>query len=238
MGDPACPHCHGLGYVRQELPLGHPDFGRLQACTCRQATIRSQIRERLYSLSQLDELERLTFATFQPRGRPHLPAYNQESLQQAFNLSQTYAHELDGWLLLQGGYGCGKTHLAAAIGNARLDQGDPPLMIMAPDLLDELRAAMNDPGKTSFQRTFTDMRTTPLLILDDLGTQSLTPWARDKMHQLFNHRYNAELPTVITSASTLDEIDERIRARLLDSRLCTIHAITAPAYHGGRRKKK
>jgi len=60
VGDPNCPHCHGLGYVRRELPLGHPDFGRLETCVCRQAAVRSQIRDRLYSLSQLEELEHLT----------------------------------------------------------------------------------------------------------------------------------------------------------------------------------
>jgi DNA replication protein DnaC len=66
----------------------------------------------------------------------------------------------------------------------------------------------------------------------------MTPWVREKLYQLFNHRYNAELPTVITTADTLDEMDARIRARMLDGRLCTIYAITAPSYHGGRKKKK
>ncbi len=40
----------------------------------------------------------------------------------------------------------------------------------------------------------------PLLILDDLGTESATAWAREKLYQLFNYRYNARLATVITSA--------------------------------------
>ncbi len=35
---------------------------------------------------------------------------------------------------------------------------------------------------------------------------------------------------VITTASSLDEIDPRIQSRLLDSRLCKIYAILAPAY--------
>ena len=65
----------------------------------------------------------------------------------------------------------------------------------------------------------------------------MTPWVREKLYQLFNYRYNAELPTVITTADTLDEMDARIRSRMLDGRLCTIHAITVPAYHGGGNKK-
>ncbi|MHB1384000.1 MAG: ATP-binding protein, partial [Bellilinea sp.] len=69
--------------------------------------------------------------------------------------------------------------------------------------------------------------------LDDLGTQSATPWAREKLYQLLNHRYNAKLPTVITTAQRLDEIDPRVRSRMLDKRLCIIYAITAPAYLAG-----
>jgi len=77
----------------------------------------------------------------------------------------------------------------------------------------------------------------PLLVLDDLGTQSMTPWVREKLYQLFNYRYNAELPTVITTSDSLDETDPRIRSRLLDGKLCSIYALTVPAYHGNRAKK-
>ena len=61
----------------------------------------------------------------------------------------------------------------------------------------------------------------------------MTPWVREKLYQLFNYRYNAELPTVITiAADSLEELDARIRSRLLDNRFCKIIGITAPAYHG------
>ena len=42
---------------------------------------------------------------------------------------------------LEGAYGCGKTHLAAAVGNYRLEKGDQVLFITMPDLLDHLRAS-------------------------------------------------------------------------------------------------
>jgi DNA replication protein DnaC len=71
-----------------------------------------------------------------------------------------------------------------------------------------------------------------LLILDDLGTQSATPWAREKLYQLFNYRYNAELPTVITTSQFGDVIDPRIFSRMQDQRLCRIVNINAPAYRG------
>jgi DNA replication protein DnaC len=229
LGDPACPHCHGLGYVRLELPLGHPDFGRLQVCACRQAAVRSLIRDRLYSFSQLDELERLTFATFHPRGRSNLPAFNQESLQQAFNLCQAYAHELDGWLLVQGGYGCGKTHLAASVANEAVSLGIPTLFLTVPDLLDHLRAAF-DSEETPFDERFDQIRRAPLLVLDDLGTQSATEWAREKLFQILNYRYINRLPTVLTTNLGLEELDGRIRSRLNDSALVRRVMLHAPDY--------
>ena len=71
-------------------------------------------------------------------------------------------------------------------------------------------------------------------------TVSSTKWAREKLHQLLNYRYNAELPTVITVAKeNLDhgQIDERIITRMLDERLCEYIEIKAPAYQGkGKRK--
>jgi DNA replication protein DnaC len=65
----------------------------------------------------------------------------------------------------------------------------------------------------------------------------MTPWVREKLYQLFNYRYNAELPTVITTSDSLDEMDARIRSCLLDGKLCTIYAVTAPSFHGGKGKK-
>jgi DNA replication protein DnaC len=134
--------------------------------------------------------------------------------------------------LITGLSGTGKTHLAAAIGNYRLKMGERPIFVSALDLLDHLRATFNPDSKVRFDQRFQEVLTTPLLILDDLGTQSITPWVHGKLVQLFDYRYNAKLPTVITSVEPLDEIDSRLRSRLVDTRLCKVFAIDAPAYRG------
>lgn len=33
-GNPACKTCEGIGYLRVDLPIGHPDFGKLLLCDC------------------------------------------------------------------------------------------------------------------------------------------------------------------------------------------------------------
>jgi DNA replication protein DnaC len=228
-GDPNCPYCSGLGYLRSELPIGHPEFGKLQICTCRQNQISQQIHQRLYALSNLDELRHLTFDNFQQRGRIGLGAWQADSLELALNHSQQYARSLNGWLLLQGGYGCGKTHLAAAIANFAVDLGVPTLFITVPDLLDTLRFAYSDPEDT-FENRFEDIRRSNLLIMDDFGTHNATAWAQEKLFQIINFRYINRLPLVVTTNLMLEQIEGRIRSRLEDPEIVTRVHILAPDF--------
>ena len=188
-------------------------------------------------LSSLAMMGSKTFGSFEDRTGDGLPADSMKSLQKALKVAHTYAERPKGWLVFMGSYGSGKTHLAAAIANYRARLGDPPLFIMVPDLLDHLRATFSPNSSVAFDRRFDEIRTAPLLVLDDLGTQSMTPWVKEKLYQLFNYRYNAELPTIITTSDSMDEMDARIRSRLLDGKLCTVYALNVPGYHGNRGKK-
>jgi DNA replication protein DnaC len=181
-------------------------------------------------LSSLGFYSQMTFSSFSLREREKLTPEERTNLERAFKLAQEFAEHPHGWLVLSGTYGCGKTHLAAAIGNFRNSLGQPPLFVSVPDLLDHLRSTFNPSSSVTYDEVFEEVRSAPLLILDDLGMQSATPWAREKLYQIFNHRYRAQLPTVITTANTLEEIDARIRSRMLDTRLCSFFAIQSPAY--------
>ena len=77
------------------------------------------------------------------------------------------------------------------------------------------------------------MREAPLLIIDDLGAHSASNWAQEKLFQLLNHRYNAQLPTVITTNQRLENMDQRLRSRMVDIHLVERLAITAPDFRAG-----
>jgi DNA replication protein DnaC len=188
--------------------------------------------------SSMDFMHNLSFATFELRKSENLLTDHVKSLENAFNAAREFAEDPDGWLVLTGPYGCGKTHLAAAIANFRADQGHMLMFEVVPDLLDHLRAAFGPRSTVSLDRRFEEVKNASLLILDDLGTQNMTPWVREKLYQLFNHRYNAELPTVITTPEMKDEMDERLRSRMMDRRLSVICAITAPSYRGKERTRR
>jgi DNA replication protein DnaC len=224
-----CPLCGGLGFVREDVPVGHPHFGQLFPCRCKLAEIEQQRLERLRALSNLDHLARMTFETFLPDA-PGLSVDQAASLRLAFDSARQYAARPEGWLILLGGYGCGKTHLAAAIANQAIERGRAVLFVVVPDLLDHLRATYSPNSLVSYDERFEEVRNADLLVLDDLGTQSSTPWAQEKLYQLLNYRYNARLPTVITSNHSLEDIDLRIRSRMVDPDLAILRTILAPDF--------
>jgi DNA replication protein DnaC len=172
----------------------------------------------------MGSLARLTFDNLEPQGRSGNPA-DREQFSRAYEAARAFAAEPKGWLVLAGPSGCGKTHLAAAIGNHCIANNHPIFYITAPDLLDHLRSSFSPGSEMPYDEFFEQVRNTPLLILDDLGAQSSTSWAKEKLDQLLNHRFNNQLPTVIVSIVPVDGLDERIRTRLIDSNLCRVCAV-------------
>ena len=141
------------------------------------------------------------------------------NLRDAKQTAQDFAARPEGWLLITGDFGCGKTHLAAAIANERIRLGRQVYFVVVPDLLDHLRSTFAPDSPVSYSEHFDDIRNCELLILDDLGTQNATPWATEKLYQIINYRYNAALPTVITTNQTLADMDPRLASRLLNQNL-------------------
>lgn len=187
----------------------------------------------LQILSQIDSLElpllkSMTFENFDAEAL-HLKPEQRISLKEAYRLAKDFAEKPEDWLVFLGGNGCGKTHLAAAIANYRKRQGNQVLFVIVPDLLDFLRSTYSSEGSSAFE-LLEKLKREPLLILDDFGTEASTPWSQEKLYQLINYRYNARLPTVITSYFSLDQIEGRFSSRMGDSRMSTVIAITAPDY--------
>ncbi len=180
---------------------------------------------------KLELLRNMTFDNFDHK-RLELPLEQRQSLRTAFNGAVEFARSPEGWLILLGVNGCGKTHLAAAIANYQLEQGKPVLFVVVPDLLDHLRSTFSPDSKISYDEFFEQIKETPLLILDDFGEQSATPWAQEKLYQLINYRYNARLPMVVTSCLSLEEIEPRISSRMVDPRISLVLNIDAPDYRG------
>lgn len=202
--------------------VGDPRFGKLYPCVCRTQATEQRNLEDLYRLSNLDAFQSKVFANYDPE----VPGATE-----AYYAAADYATQPEGWLLMLGGYGTGKTHLAASIANYVVqDHQMQVYFAVAPDLLHYLRSAYAPNTDTTYDERFEQIRSVYLLIIDDLGAEQTTPWAAEKLYQIFNHRYNYRLPTVITSNVDLDRLDPRICSRLCDPDLCRHVFVTASDY--------
>lgn len=217
-----CPLCGGAGYVRRPVRLGHPDFGRAFPCQCVENERQEDKVARLQRYSNLGPLARLAFENLSPHGRsPN--ALHQERFADAVAASLRFTQDPSGWLVFTGPSGCGKTHLAAAIAGRSIKSGCAALFMVVPDLLDHLRSAYRPGSEMGYDELFEMLKSAPLLVLDDFGVQSSTPWAQEKLFQLLNHRYNARIPTVFTTNLSLDAFDPRLRSRLSDPDLAQVY---------------
>ncbi len=214
--------------MRRELPLGHPEFGHAVPCHCVLDEGEESRLRRLQRYSSLGPLTRLGFGNLNERGRSPNPR-DQEQFRALVLDAKAFAGEPEGWILIHGPSGAGKTHVAAAVANRCLENGIPALFVVVPDLLDHLRAAYNPASEVGYDRLFDQVRNAPVLILDDLGTQNATAWAEEKLFQVINHRYNARLPTVATTNLPVDRLDDRLRMRLTDPALARVYHVEASA---------
>jgi DNA replication protein DnaC len=223
--DPNCNICKGAGIVHPMLTTGKPDYSRVVACACTRREAAGERRNRLIQYSNLGSLTRLTFENLEPKGKSGNPT-SQDQFDRAYQAAREFAAEPNGWLVFSGTSGSGKTHLAAAIVNEQISRDRPAFYISAPDLLDRLRTSFATDSEVPYDEFFEQLRNTPLLALDDLGIQSGTAWAREKLDQLLTARFNAELPTVVVLSTPLEQLlDERLRTRLTDERLCRVFTI-------------
>jgi DNA replication protein DnaC len=124
-----------------------------------------------------------------------------------------------------------------AVAGLSLQQGRQVFFAFVPTLLDHLRATFSPDSPIAYDELFEQLNTVPLLVLDDLGSESSTPWAEEKLYQIVVHRHEARLPTVITTASEIDDLEKskpRIAARLVDINVVDWEPITAPNYRDQR----
>jgi hypothetical protein len=126
-----------------------------------------------------------------------------------------------GVILLAGPVGGGKSALSlAGLGDAiRRDPDLDALFMPEPTLLEIMRLEASGARKRGMLARVSQVRA---LVLDELGsTERISDWHRDAIEFLIGTRYNAALPTLITTNLTLPELGElygdRVLSRLVES---------------------
>lgn len=111
-------------------------------------------------------------------------------------------------LIITGPPGTGKTHLAAAIANKVINSGRLAVCMTMIDMLESIRRTYN--GNGSEAEVIHKYKTVPLLVIDDMGKEPPTEWAISTIYNIINGRYEAYLPTIVTSNYPAKELKSRM----------------------------
>lgn len=173
-----------------------------------------------------------------PQGTGHWTFENfkaRPGLKEAYKAAMDVAQGKLKWLTIMGDVDTGKSHLAISICRKWLEKDRPARYVAVPKLLDELRQGYGPSADMSYDQEFYFYENVDLLVLDDLGMESSTPWAQEKLDMLVNSRYENALPLVVTTNLALDQISRRIASRLQRpgfARVVNIKAIEYRLFRG------
>lgn len=112
-------------------------------------------------------------------------------------------------LYLTGNFGCGKTYLISACFNELAKKGKKVAIVYYPEFLRNLKESFLDDFKSSFDK----IKKSELLLLDDIGAETVTNWNRDEiLGTILQYRMQEKLPTFFTSNLTIKELEHHLAA--------------------------
>lgn len=210
--DPNCPTCKGGGHTRQDLPVGHPQFGQATPCPkCFGPALARARTDRLDAAIPAN-LRGKTLDTY-PGSRAGL-AGCQHFLAQADKPLEEV--ELP-WLFLHGPRGTGKTCLGCAVAVQLAERGRAETVVFdtVPLILERIKATYGDDATENTAVVLQTLRTADLVIFDDLGSQRSTPYATETLYSIVDDRYRNRRRTIITSNLSLTKLQERADDNML-----------------------
>ena len=102
-------------------------------------------------------------------------------------------------LLLVGGTGTGKTHLAAAALKALIDKGHEGVFFDYQNLLDRIRSGYDPASGAADREAYRSALDSEVLLLDDLGSHRVTEWVEDVVTSIITYRCNNRKPLIATT---------------------------------------
>lgn len=116
-------------------------------------------------------------------------------------------------LYLEGPCGTGKTHLAIAIALAIINTGVPVICKTSIDILGDIKRCYERNSEVTEEEVLEAYKSVDLLIIDDLGKEQTTEWSVPVLYSILNERYEALLPTIITTNYNTTALAEKLSAK-------------------------
>ncbi len=125
-----------------------------------------------------------------------------------YNFVKNYGSDIKG-LYLHGSFGCGKSYLIAACFNELAKKNIKSSIVFWPEFLVNLKSSFD----TDFEYKLDYIKQVEVLLIDDLGAENLTPWARDEiLCSVLQYRMDNNLKTFITSNLDINELENHLAA--------------------------
>ncbi len=210
----SCTECGGYGWIIKD--------DRAFPCDC-PGRLNQAVQNRIRIAGIPPRFLSKTLATFEAKD---LARRQIKDAARSYAMSFTPEH---GGLIMRGGVGSGKTHVAVAILKEVLGKGYFGVFWNFNDLLSHLRASYNRDAVESEDRVLAPLDRADLLVLDDLGTESVSDWVRDRLYLIINRRYESGAPTIITTNCEEAELEARVGPRIV-SRLCEMCSDPFPPF--------
>jgi DNA replication protein DnaC len=128
-----------------------------------------------------------------------------------FNFNKDYPKGL----LMSGGVGCGKSHLAVAILKGVIAKGYSGLYYNSPDLMRDIRATFDKDSEVREDDLLEEVTTTDLLVFDDVGAENVTGFVLDRFYLIINERYEGCKPVIITTNLDEPTLENRLGKRIV-----------------------
>ncbi len=161
-----------------------------------------KIREQIHTIHIPAQIKNAQFSDLVSKGRV-------SAVRKALEFGERFPAEKFGkGLYFHGGYGVGKTFLLGAIANHLAEIGISSYIVYWPDFLREIKGSFED---HSYNRKIDSIREVPVLMIDDIGAESLTAWSRDEvLGTILQYRMQEQLPTCFTSNFNFTELEEHL----------------------------
>lgn len=111
-------------------------------------------------------------------------------------------------LYFHGKFGVGKTFLMGAIANELAERNISSMLVYTPDFFRELKSGIHD---GSYNDKIEIVKKAQVLILDDIGAETMSSWIRDDvLGVILQYRMLEKLPTLYTSNYDFKGLEEHL----------------------------
>ena len=224
IGDDGLLYCHKC-HTKKQTEVNILGTIRRPMCLCRCAAEKKAAEEEEYKRREFEkrvnELRRMGF----PEAEMRNWTFSNDDLtnEKITKAAQRYVDNFSELrksgkgLLLYGNTGTGKTYTACEIANALIDKGYPVLVTNFARILNTLQ------GTFEKQEYIDGFNNYQLLVIDDLGIERDTAYAKEQVFNIIDSRYRSGLPMIITTNLTMEKIknpedieNRRIYDRILE----------------------